>query len=53
MSDTASKSGEGAGSIEFTQSIRKLSIKADTVDDAFDDTPGTAVVLCRDSGSKK
>ncbi len=53
MTDTASKSGDRAEALEFTQSIRKLSIKADTVEDAFDDTPGTAVVLCRDSGSKK
>ena len=53
MTDTASKSGKGDGSIEFTQTIRKLSIKADTVDDVFEDTPGTAVILCRDSASKK
>ena len=53
MNDTASKPGDDAGSLEFTRSIRKLSIKADTVDDAFDDTPGTALLLCRDGGSRK
>ncbi len=53
MTDAASKTDGAAESIEFTKSLRKLSIKVGTVDDAFDETPGTAVVLCRDSGSRK
>lgn len=53
MTETAPEYDDGTESLEFTRSIRKLSIKADTVDDAFDENPGTALLLCRDGGSKK
>ncbi|MBT8099055.1 MAG: diguanylate cyclase, partial [Gammaproteobacteria bacterium] len=53
MTDSATETDDKPGSAEFTRSIRKLSIQADTVDDAFEDAPGTAVLLCRDSSSRK
>lgn len=53
MTESVPKTGARTPPTEFTQTIRKLSVQADTVDDAFEDTPGTAVLLCRDSGSKK
>ena len=53
MTDSAEKAAEQAGTVEFTQNIRQLSMRADTVDDAFDETPGTAVLLCKDNGSRK
>ena len=53
MTKPIAKTGARSEPVEFTQTIRKLSVHADTVDDAFEDTPGTAILLCRDSGSKK
>lgn len=41
----------GAG--DLTQTIRKLSIPVDTVDDAFGEQSGTALLLCRDNDSRK
>ena len=40
-------------SIDLTQTIRKLSVPVDTVEDAFEEQGGTALLLCRDNDSRK
>ncbi|MBT8100232.1 MAG: response regulator, partial [Gammaproteobacteria bacterium] len=49
MSETPFKKGQG----DLTQTIRKLSMPVGTVDDAFEDQEGTALIVCRDNDSKK
>lgn len=39
--------------VDLTQTIRKLSMPVDTVDDAFEEQGGTALLLCRDNDSRK
>lgn len=53
MNETAVDTDNETGTHELTRSIQQLSLKVDTADDALDVTPGTAIILCRDSGSKK
>ncbi len=43
----------GDDSIELTQSLQKLTITADTSNDALEDLSGTALLICRDSASRK
>ena len=38
---------------DLTTAIKQLSVPVDTVDDAFEDPGGTALLLCKDSDSKK
>jgi len=45
--------GEGSEAIDFTRSIRRLSVPVDSVRDAFEEQGGTALLLCRDSDSRK
>ncbi len=38
---------------DMTTALKRLSIPVDTVDDAFEESAGTALFLCRDSDAKK
>lgn len=55
MSGLKTKKGEAppCEAIDLTQTIKKLSIPVETVDDAFEEQGGTALLLCRDSDSRK
>ncbi len=55
MTDSSTKpdSGPGPESIDLTQTIRKLSLPVDTADDALEEQGGTALLICRDSNSRK
>ncbi|MDX1516576.1 MAG: EAL domain-containing protein [Woeseiaceae bacterium] len=52
MSDPGKRRSE-TGNIEFTQTLRKLTLPSDTVNDELDEQGGTALLLCRDSASRK
>ncbi|MCH9694175.1 MAG: GGDEF domain-containing response regulator [Gammaproteobacteria bacterium] len=52
MSDSESKSRE-VGGADLTTAIKQLSQPVDTLGDAFEEPGGTALLLCRDSDSKK
>ena len=43
----------GSDAIDLTQTIRKLSMPVDTVNDALEDESGTALLLCKDNDSRK
>ena len=55
MTDPTSKTVRPKHSepIDFTQTIRKLSLPVDTLDDALEEQAGTALLLCRDTDSRK
>lgn len=55
MTDLTSKraTAQGPEPIDFTQTIRKLSVPVDTGSDALEEQGGTALLLCRDSNSRK
>ncbi|MGI9233615.1 MAG: putative bifunctional diguanylate cyclase/phosphodiesterase, partial [Woeseiaceae bacterium] len=44
---------EESESIDLTRTIKKLSMPVETVNDALEEASGTALLLCRDSDSRK
>jgi len=55
MTDSTTKRvpGPAIDPISLTQTIKKLSIPVDTVNDAFEEQGGTALLICRDNNSRK
>jgi len=55
MTDSTTKRvpGPKTDPLSLTQTIQKLSIPVETVDDLFEEQAGTALLLCRDNNSRK